>query len=57
MADNQRWLSVPVAHRMNVLVVNGREGGRPAENASYYVATVSGPRHVAEAWSGATLPK
>jgi hypothetical protein len=56
-ADNQRWLSVPVAPRMNVLVVNGREGGRPAENASYYVQTVLAPATSRVSWSGATRPK
>jgi hypothetical protein len=56
-ADNQRWLSVPVSERMNVLVVNGREGGRAAENASYYVQTVLAPSTSREAWSGATRPK
>jgi len=56
-ADNQRWLSVPVAERMNVLVVNGREEGRRAENASYYVQTVLAPSTAREAWSGATRPK
>jgi hypothetical protein len=55
--DNQRWLSVPVAPRMNVLVVNGREGGRPAENASYYVQKVLAPSTSREAWTGATRPK
>jgi hypothetical protein len=57
LADNQRWLSVPVAPRMNILVVNGREGGRPAENASYYVHTVLAPATSREGWSGATRPK
>jgi von Willebrand factor type A domain/Aerotolerance regulator N-terminal len=56
-ADNQRWLSVPVARRTNVLVVNGREGGRPAENASYYVQTVLAPSTSRESWGGATRPK
>ncbi len=56
-ADNQRWLSVPVAPRMNILVVNGREGGRPAENASYYVQTVLAPTTSRVSWSGATHPK
>ncbi len=42
---------------MNVLVVNGREGGRPAENASYYVQKVLAPSTSREAWSGATRPK
>jgi hypothetical protein len=56
-ADNQRWLSVPVAERMNVLVVNGREEGRRAENASYYVQTVLAPSTAREVWSGATRPK
>ncbi|HUE17117.1 MAG TPA: BatA domain-containing protein [Planctomycetaceae bacterium] len=55
--DNQRWLSLPVAQRMNVLVVNGREGGRPADNASYYVQTVLAPSTSRESWSGATRPK
>ena len=53
-ADNQRWLSVPVAQQMKVLVVNGREGGRPAENASYYVQTVLAPSTSRESWNGAT---
>jgi hypothetical protein len=56
-ADNQRWLSVPVSPRMNVLVVNGREGGRPAENASYYVQKALAPSTSREAWTGATRPK
>lgn len=56
-ADNQRWLSVPVTQRMNVLVVNGREAGRHAENASYYVQTVLSPTTSRESWSGATRPK
>lgn len=56
-ADNQRWLSIPVSERMNVLIVNGREGGRPADNASHYVRTVLAPSTSREAWSGATQPK
>ena len=42
---------------MNVLVVNGREAGRPAENASYYVQKVLAPSTAREAWTGATRPK
>ena len=57
VADNHRWLSVPVAPRMNILVVNGHEGGRPAENASYYVQTVLAPATSRESWSGATHPR
>lgn len=57
LADNQRWLSVPVAPRTNVLVVNGREGGRPPENASYYVQMVLAPATSRESWSGVTRPK
>jgi Aerotolerance regulator N-terminal/von Willebrand factor type A domain len=56
-ADNQRWLSVSVAPRMHILVVNGREGGRPAENASYYVQTVLAPATSRMSWTGATRPK
>jgi Aerotolerance regulator N-terminal/von Willebrand factor type A domain len=56
-ADNRRWLSVPVTDQIRVLVVNGHEGGRPAENASHYVRTVLAPSTARESWSGATQPK
>ena len=56
-ADNRRWLSVPVAPRMSILVVNGREGGRPAENASYYVQTVLAPSTSRVSGAGRRSPK
>ena len=56
-ADNRRWLSVPVTEQIRVLVVNGHEGGRPAENASHYLRTVLAPSTARESWSGATQPK
>lgn len=56
-ADNQRWLSVPVSERMNVLVVSGREGGRPADDASFFIRTVLAPGTSRQSWSGATRPK
>jgi hypothetical protein len=55
--DNRRWLSVPVTDQIRVLVVNGHEGGRPAENASHFVRTVLAPSTTRESWSGATRPK
>jgi hypothetical protein len=55
--DNRRWLSVPVTDQIRVLVVNGHEGGRPADNASHYVRTVLAPSTTRESWSGATQPK
>ena len=56
-ADNRRWLSVPVTDQIRVLVVNGHQGGRPAENASHYVRTVLAPSTARESWAGATRPK
>ena len=42
---------------MNVLVVNGREAGRPAENASYYVQKVLAPSTSREAWTAPPGPR
>jgi hypothetical protein len=55
--DDRRWLSVPVADRMRILIVDGRRTGRPAQNASYYVRTVLAPATAENEWKGATRPE
>ncbi len=54
--DNQRFLSLPVKEELNVLLVNGKLSGRPADNATFYVETALRPRTRATAWEGVTKP-
>ncbi len=54
--DNSRFLSMPVKDELNVLLVNGKIGGRPSENATYYLETALRPRTVNQPWDGVTRP-
>ncbi|HUG91915.1 MAG TPA: BatA domain-containing protein [Planctomycetaceae bacterium] len=56
-ADNQRWLAVPVRRELNVLLVNGRAAGRPADAATHYLETALAPSTRRQRWEGITQPR
>ncbi|MBW3540233.1 MAG: BatA domain-containing protein [Planctomycetes bacterium] len=56
-ADDRRWLVLPVRDQLNVLLVNGRPGGRSAENATFYLETVLAPSTQRQRWRGVTQPR
>ena len=56
-ADNQHWLAVPVRKELNVLLVNGRPAGRPADTATHYLETALAPSTSRQRWEGITQPR
>ncbi len=55
--DNSRHLVLSVHDELHVLLVNGRQTGRPEDNATYTLETVLAPQTSGQSWQGSTRPR
>lgn len=55
--DDRRWLSLPVKSHLNILLVDGRAGGRQRDAATYYLKKALKPDTNDQLWDGVHLPE
>jgi len=55
--DDRRWLSLPVAEELNILLVNGKQSGKVMGRATDYVRLALSPSLPKQPWTGIVRPR